>query len=114
MGRNRQPNVDHPRDRRSPAGSAVNDRLGLYRSATCLDADDPTVMAVDRGDLGLGVEVNAEAIRAPGIAPDDGVVADNATGRMEERRLDRIARAIAQVERRDELLDLVGPDEAAV
>ncbi len=66
------------------------------------------------GHLDALVDLDAAPPRLLGVAPDDGVVADDAAGRVVERALDRPGHVVADVDLRAELLHLVAVDHAAV
>src|SRR5262249_8705735 len=83
---------------RAPAGGGVDDGAAGDGAAGRLHALDAAVRAADAGDLGEGVDLDAEAVGAAGVAPDDGVVADDAAGRVVEAGADGLVRPVADVE----------------
>ena len=87
---------------------------GADRAAVGAHRVDAAVAALEAEDLGVGVDLGPARVGAAGQAPDDGVVADDAAGRVVERAQDRIGRVLADVHRRGQALDLVGPDQARV
>ena len=60
------------------------------------------------------MDVDAEPVGGPRVAPHHRVVADDAAGRMVQGRENRIARVVTEVEAGDQPRDLRGPDEPAV
>ena len=79
-----------------------------------LDALHPAVLDVEARHLDALVDLDAAPPGLLGVAPDDGVVADDPAGRVVERALDRPGHVLADVDLRAELLHLVAVDHAAV
>src|SRR5262249_15065763 len=109
-----QLDAGHVGDGGAPAGGGVDHGARRDVAAVGGDAGDAAVVAADGGDLGGRVDLHAEAVGAAGVAPDDGVVADDAAGRVVEAGEGRLVHPLAGVEAGDQLGDLVAADEPAV
>src|SRR3954452_14623893 len=113
-GGNRQCHSGQVRDQRGPAGGGVEDDPGGDAAAAGADPGDLVPDHVDGGDLGPGVDVHAERAGGASVAPDHGVVPDDAAGRVPQRAQHRVAGGRADVDRRGQPLDLGGPDHLGV
>src|SRR6266542_2781049 len=105
---------DHPGNGGTEAGGGVEDGARLDIAARGPHGGHGAVRHIDAGDFREGVELDAQAARPARVAPDDGVVADDAARRMVERGQHRVAGAVGAVQGRHQLRDLVAPDQPAV
>ena len=103
--RDREPQADEPADERRPAGGRAHDLTALDPSARRLDRGDPVAVALEAGDLGVLVDLDAAPVGRAREPPDDGVVADDPAGRVVQRADDRVRGPLREVELRAELPD---------
>src|SRR5262249_18003912 len=113
VGYDRQLDAGHVGDGRAPTGRGVDDDAAVDRPAVGNDPGDAAVGPVNAGDLGGGVDLDAVPVGAAGVAPDDGVVADDAAGRVVEAGEDRLVCLVADVEPGHEAGDFVAVDQTA-
>ena len=104
----------HVADQRAPAGGRADHLAGLDRAAIGLHGGDPAVRALEAGDLGVGMDLDAGAVGAARVPPDDGVVADDPAGRVIQRAHDRIRDVVGDVQLRAQPLDFGGVDQLRV
>ena len=110
MGDDGECDAGHVAHEGRPPGGAVDDRACRDPTARGAHAGDAAAFYVDARHLGVLMDVDAARIGAPGVAPVDGVVADDAARRMVQRPEDRVACARRDVEKRHEPLHLRRPD----
>src|SRR5689334_16939407 len=110
----RQRHPGHARDLGAPARDARDDRVASDRPAVGLHPGHAAVLPRDPGHPRVGVDLDAQLGGLLRVAPDHGVVADDAARRVVERCQDREGRVVGRVQLRAQLLDLVRVDHAGI
>ncbi len=88
---------------------------GLDRAAVGAHGGDaPVAGLLEALDLRVRVDLDARAVGAARIAPDDGVVADDPARRVVERADDRVGDVLGDVQLRAQALDLGRVDQPRV
>ena len=104
----------------APAGGGVEHDAGLDHAPVGLHphhfarARTAAGLDLDAGHFGQLVDMHAVGVGLGGVAPDHGIVADDAAGRVVERRLDGIAGMARDVDAGAQALDLVRPDQPGI
>ncbi len=112
--RDRQPQPHEPPDERRPARGRAHDLTALDAAPRRLHGRDRIAVPLETGDLGCGMDLDAEAVGRAREAPHDRVVADDPARRVVERADDRIGRPRREIELRAQLCDPRGVDDARI
>ena len=114
VGDDRQADARHVGYQARPAGGAVDHHRSGDVATVGRHTRHPAGLDRDPEHLGLLVDLDAESIGCPGVAPVHRVMADDPARRMVEGAEDRVARVGRGVHEGHELFDLVRPDDLGV